>query len=522
MPTLMTESKILIVEDERIVARDLRTTLQHAGYQVVGTAASGEEAILIAEGSKPDLVLMDIVLQGEMDGISAAGRIRNVLGIPTIYLSSYGDQSILERAKTTEPIGYVFKPYEEKDLLTTIQVALYQYQTNRHRAETALLSSESRFRSIFETAPCGIALVNREGRILETNPAWKSMFGYADNEMHNKTVYELVHAENRGLEGRQFTDVFENRRERYQAVIRGVRKDGAVIWMRASASRFQKPEEEIESQYALCMAEDITEEKNVQEQFLRAQRMESIGTLASGLAHNLNNLLCPAVLGLSMIRPTLKEDSMIKVVNTMESSMHRAVGIIRQLLHFGKGVQGRPEVMKADGILEEAVQLVRGFFPRSIKVNTCISSDIWNIRVDANQLHQALLNLCTNAKDAMPNGGELTVSAENVRVGIAQARLHPGVKAGPFVVMSVADTGIGMTREVMDRIFQPFYTTKPAGIGTGLGLVSTLNIVKQHGGFIETQSEPNKGTVFRIFLPAFVKTESVVVSMPLLQECVNA
>jgi two-component system, cell cycle sensor histidine kinase and response regulator CckA len=513
----MKESNILIVEDERIVAYDLRTTLQRAGYHVTGLATSGEDAIRIAEGSKPDLVLMDIVLQGEMDGISAADRIREKLGIPTIYLSSYGDQSILERAKATEPIGYVFKPYEEKDLLTTIQVALYQYQTNRHRAEAALLSSETRFRSIFETAPLGIALVNREGRLVETNPVWKQMFGFADNELRNKNVCELIHSENRAFEGRQFSEVFEEKRERYQALIRGVRKDGTVIWMRASASPFQLADKKIGSRYSLCMAEDITQEKQVEEEFLRAQRMESIGTLASGLAHNLNNLLCPVVMGLPLIRSSITDDSMFPVLTNMENSTNRAVEIIRQLLHFGKGVQGKPEVLKTEGVLAETVQLIRGFFPRAIRIHTQVPSDIWSIRADANQLQQALLNLCTNAKDAMPDGGDLTVSAANANIDVSQARLHTAINAGPYVVMSVADTGMGMTPEVMDRIFHPFFTTKPTGKGTGLGLVSTLNIIKQHGGFIETQSELHKGTAFRIYLPAIPKCESEPALMSLAE-----
>lgn len=505
----MKKQSIMVVEDERIIARDIQATLQRAGYHVPSLAASGEEAVAIASRVKPDLVLMDIVLQGQMDGIMAAGRIRQDFGIPVIYLSSYGDPPILERAKATEPIGYILKPYEEKDLLTTIEMVLHQYQASQERAESALLASEARFRAIFDTCALGIALVNREGRFLETNGALREILGCESAEMVRKTITDFAHPGDQEEESSLFKELMDGKRDQYRLQKREFSKAGKVIWVQLTASVFPGSGSSESRRFAVRMTEDITEQKHLEEQFLRAQRMECIGMLASGLAHNLGNVLVPVTAGVGLLQPLLTEPSGSQTLAVMDGSLRRAVGIVRQLLTLGRGEDGQMVPMLPRDLLEEIGRFVRELFPKSIQTRIRVPAEPQAIMGDANALHQALLNLCANARDAMPQQGSLVMSIENTAVDAAKARLHPGIKAGPFVVFSVKDTGSGMSEDVIERIFDPFFTTKPTGQGTGLGLSTTLGIIKRHKGFIEVESQPGKGTEFRLYIPAL---ETVVPS----------
>jgi len=498
----MKKQSIMVVEDERIIARDLQATLQRAGYDVPGLAASGEEAVAAAAKLKPDLVLMDVVLQGQMDGITAAGQIHQRLGIPVIYLSSYGDPPILERAKATEPIAYVLKPYEEQDLLTTIEVVLHQYQTSRGRAEATLLASEARFRAIFETSPLGITLVNRKGQFVETNAAWREMLGYAGADLRELTIAECAHPEDRAAECQLFQELMRGQRDRYRLQKRARCQSGKVIWVRVTASTFPTAGQADGHRFAVRMVEDITEQKQLEEQFLRAQRMECIGVLASGLAHNLGNVLSPLTTGVALLQPALTDASACQTLAIVDASLQRAVGIVRQLQALGRGGNGKMAPLQPGALLEEIARFVRELFPQSIQTRTTVPAGLRTITGDANELHQVLLNLCTNARDAMPDHGSLYLSAANAEVDAATASRHPGSKPGPFVVLSVRDTGSGMTPEVMEKIFDPFFTTKPAGRGTGLGLSTVFGIIKRHGGFLEVQSQPNTGTEFRVYLPA--------------------
>lgn len=505
----MSKATVLVVEDERIVARDLQATLSRAGYQVPSIAASGEDAIKRAAELKPDLVLMDIVLQGELDGVAAAKVIRHQLGIPVIYLTSSVDGETLERAKTTEPIGYVLKPFEACDLVTTIEMALHQFTSNRHRTESALLASEARFRTIFESADWGIALVDRDGFIREANPAFCNLLGFDTATLSDARISDFVPPEDREVERSQHEDLFEGRIASYKVHQPCRKKDGKVIWTRSSVSAFpahsSAPGEQPE--FALRMVEDLTEEKRLQDQCLRAQRMETIGTLTSGLVHNLNNILTPAVMGVQMLRAEPDADTE-ELLDTLENSLMRGVSIIKQLLGYGRGSGSEPKrgVVDLPKLLQEVLGLARGLFPSRIATEIEVSGNILPVIGDPNQLHQAILNLCVNARDAIEGAGRITLGLANAEIEPAKARIYPHCTPGPHVAITIKDTGCGMSEEVQKRLFEPFFTTKPEGKGTGLGLASTLGIIKAHGGIIEVKSEPGSGTEFRIYLPANVST----------------
>lgn len=249
---------------------------------------------------------------------------------------------------------------------------------------------------------------------------------------------------------------------------------------------------------------DITEKKQLEAQFLRAQRLESLGTLASGIAHDLNNILTPilAVVQLLPLKlPNLNNNTQ-QLLKTLESSAQRGADLIKQILSFARGVEGKRVNLQIHHLLYEIEQIIHQTLPKSIDIHSNIPANLWTISGDTTQLHQVFMNLCVNARDAMPEGGNLQIIAQNFLVDEQYARMHIDAKVGAYVVVTVADSGMGIPPEILHRVFDPFFTTKEVGKGTGLGLSAVLGIVKSHGGFIDVQSEVNKGSVFKVFLPA--------------------
>lgn len=252
----------------------------------------------------------------------------------------------------------------------------------------------------------------------------------------------------------------------------------------------------------LVINTDITEKKRLEAQFLRVQRMESIGTLAGGIAHDLNNVLTPILMAIRMLREEMGTPAAQEILNTLEASAHRGSGIVQQVLSFARGVEGERSIFQVKHPLSEVVTIARDTFPRSIHITSRIEKDLWPIIGDPTQLHQVFLNLCVNARDAMPNGGRIQIEAQNAIIDDNYAQMQPEAKAGPYVVVTIADTGVGIPPALLDKVFEPFFTTKEIGKGTGLGLSTVLGIVKSHGGFLNVYSEVGKGTRFKVHLPA--------------------
>jgi signal transduction histidine kinase/CheY-like chemotaxis protein len=253
---------------------------------------------------------------------------------------------------------------------------------------------------------------------------------------------------------------------------------------------------------ALVINTDVTETRKLESQFLRAQRLESIGTLASGIAHDLNNILSPILMSAGILRRDITDPDNQKMLDIIEGSAERGAGIVKQVLTFARGVDGERVQLQAKHLISELAKIMAQTFPRNIDIQPQFPPDLWTVTGDATQLHQVLLNLCVNARDAMPKGGTLTVSSENLVIDQHFASMNPGAQLGPHVALRVADTGSGMSAETMDKIFDPFFTTKEVGKGTGLGLATVIGIVKSHNGFLTVQSEVGVGTTFSVFLPA--------------------
>ncbi|HEY5035794.1 MAG TPA: response regulator, partial [Chthoniobacterales bacterium] len=251
----------------------------------------------------------------------------------------------------------------------------------------------------------------------------------------------------------------------------------------------------------LMINTDITEKKKLETQFLRAQRMEGIGTLATGMAHDLNNILAPIMMAAPILRQETDPAERERFLDIVELSANRGADVIKQMLTFARGADGDYVLLQPIYLLEEISKIAARTFPKSIVLHTSYEENIRSLEADPTQRHQVLLNLCINARDAMPNGGELCLGAENFDVDEQYARMTPGATAGPHVMLQVTDNGSGIPKEVIDKIFDPFFTTKSIGHGTGLGLSTVAGIVRSHGGFIGVESEPGH-TSFKIFLPA--------------------
>ena len=247
---------------------------------------------------------------------------------------------------------------------------------------------------------------------------------------------------------------------------------------------------------------DVTEKKRMELEFLRAQRMESLGTLAGGIAHDLNNVLTPILMSLSMLRLRLSQPRDLALLTTLESSANRGADMVKQIISFARGVEGRSLLLRPKDVVQEIEHLIVETFPKSIAFSVTYAPDVANLEGDPTQLHQVLLNLCLNARDAMPDGGSLDICVSNVMIDEPFTILNPEAKTGPHVLFEVRDTGSGIPQELLDRIFDPFFTTKEVGKGTGLGLSTTLGIVRSHRGFTQLSSHVGKGTVFHIYIPA--------------------
>jgi len=604
--------KVLIVEDEGIVARDLKRRLEKQGFEVTGIADNAVDALRSVEENPPDIALMDIIIQGDRDGIATAHEMRTRHDMPVVFLTAHSDMATIRRAKDALPYGYLVKPFEERELLSTIEVAVYRHQSEAQQrlyeraisattvgmlitdachpdhpiiscnaaferitgyTEAEIIGKNPRFLHGPDTDPeavrvmrdairaernCQVTLCNcrkdgtafwnevsispvrdasgrlthfigiqndvtgriqaaerirQQARLIDQatdaivvwdldtritfwNPAAENLYGFTMQEVLGLPVLDVIFCESP---------------EKHEAILQEVRSTGE--WRGEMPQRTQDGRRLIVLNRltlltdgrgtpagVLSLNHDLTEAKALEQQFLRAQRQEALGVLAGGIAHDLNNALAPIMMGVDVLKASYPGAPAI--LDLFEASARRAASMVRQLLNFAKGTEGQHCRVEIGRLVREMQEIIEGTFPKNITISVDCDENLPQVMADPTQMHQVLLNLCVNARDAMPHGGTLTLDATHAEIGAMRAGQPLASGARPYVVLTVRDTGTGIPPEIIDHIFDPFFSTKTMDKGTGLGLSTVMNIVKAHGGFLEVSSVPGQGTTFAACLPA--------------------
>lgn len=352
--------------------------------------------------------------------------------------------------------------------------------------------------------------------ILFWNKSAEHIYGWTAEEAVGKNVHDLIFKE--------ASDQFDIARKtvidkgEWMGEMHQTRRNGVAIVIESRWTLVR--DEKGLPKSILVINTDITEKTRMEAQFLRAQRMESIGTLAGGIAHDLNNVLSPILMAIDMLQLKTTDESSRKWLDVLRTNAERGGDMVRQVLSFARGVEGERVALQPKHMIKEIIKILRETLPKSIEISFKIPNDLWIISADATQIHQVLMNLCVNARDAMPDGGSISITAENIFLDENYARMHIEAKSGRFVMIAVSDTGPGMSPEIQSRIFEPFFTTKEMTKGTGLGLSTAMTIVKSHGGFINVYSELHKGSQFKVYLPALDKpagaeADAVHVDLPM-------
>ena len=378
------------------------------------------------------------------------------------------------------------KPYQ--------YVAIRNDITERKRAEEQLREQAT----LLDNAQDAILVRDLEDKILFWNKSAERIYGWPTSEVIGRNIREIIYKDNSSQYDEAKRVVLS--KGEWKGELRQLTKDGKDI---IAESRWTLVHDDRgEPKSVLVINTDVTDKRKIEAQFLRAQRMESIGTLASGIAHDFNNLLSPILMSIQLLQGRISDEDGQRLLAMLQASAERGASLVKQVLSFARGVQGERITLQTRHLIKEIVKILNDTLPKSIEVEYEASDDLSVVAGDATQLHQVLMNFCVNARDAMPGGGKLTIKASNVHIDDNYARMNLEAKPGRFVMISIADNGIGIPPHIINKIFEPFFTTKEHGKGTGLGLSTALGIVKGHGGFINVYSEAGRGTQFKIYLPA--------------------
>ncbi len=627
----------MIVEDEEIVAADIQMSVEKMGYSVCATASSGIEAIKKANLTRPDLILMDIVLKGVMDGIEAATEIKTLYKIPVVYLTAFGEDSILKRAKIAEPYGYILKPFRDKDLQIVIEISIYKKQaearikkienwlatilksigdaviasdkerritfmnsvaekltgwnkedalgkkltevlnikdqnlddlekylvekvitegliinliedrlliakdgtelsisdsiapikydndettgsvivfrdiTDHKSAKEALIESEERYRTVFNSAGDAILIHGEEAlQMLAVNTMACNRLGYTHAELMSMKISQI-----------DSPDEAQHIPERVQRLMKlghiifetvHMRKDGSLIPTEVSVRRITWGGQT--SMISICR--DITDRKiaesehlELEHQYRHAQKMEAIGRLAGGVAHDFNNMLGIimgyAELTLMKLNPS---DPLYDDINEILNAAKRSSELTRQLLAFSRNQKTAPQVINLNDRISQSEKMLRRLIGEDIEFKFIQGTDLCTVEIDPSQIDQILANLAVNSRDAIVGVGSIVIETSNAVLDQAFCNKHPGITTGVYVLISFKDSGFGMNNTTMERIFEPFFSTK-GDRGTGLGLSTVYGIITQNKGFVDVYSEEGKGTTFKIYIPRCDKNPEV-------------
>jgi len=378
-------------------------------------------------------------------------------------------------------------------------VGVWTDVTERHVAQDELRISEQRFSDMLRNLHLVALTLDLQGRITYCNDYLLNLTGWTREELLSRDFFEVfTSADDAGNLRKAFRSLLHDdpKSRHYESEM--LTRSGERRLVRWNNSALRSGSNDVIG--TVSIGEDITEQKNLERQLFHAQRLESLGTLASGIAHDLNNLFMPILIGATLMKRLETSERSQKAIRTIENCVRRGTDLVKQVLLFARGVEGRRVRVDIADVISEVGGIVLSTFPKNMTLTTSIAATLPSLMADRTQLVQVFLNLSVNARDAMPDGGCIKVSAECSEVSGREAVVH-GIPGGRYVVLEVADEGTGMPQKVMDRVFEPFYTTKRVGQGTGLGLSTSLGIVRSHGGFMTVSSSEGNGSSFKVYLP---------------------
>jgi PAS domain S-box-containing protein len=506
---------ILIVDDDPRFCESLKGLLSDQGYKMQ-TSNSGKEAVECLAKNSFDLALLDIVLP-DMDGHKIMDYI-NSQSPETLVIVITGHASIESAVESLRRGGYDYlrKPFEPDELSTTVKNALDKKRLKRdsEMAKEALRDSEKRYRFLFEHLPIGTGLASAAGKVISINKAMEAITGYSLEALKKINL----------------ADTYENPEDRralleainrYGSVVdypvRLKRKDGTLCDVLLTISRVHHLGKEDLFQ-TICV--DVSKRKQAEEEkkkletrLQQAQKMEAIATLAGGIAHEFNNTLVGITGNIDLLQMELPDSENIsKYAERMKDSTHRMAHLTDQLLAYARGGKYRPKNISLNDFVEETQPLIKKTIDPSIHLETSLHDDIFNVYADLTQMQLVLSAILNNSAEAIEGKGRIRISTNNKEIIEEFAKTHPGLKPGPYVCLTIADSGKGMDKETRSRIFEPFFTTKFRG--RGLGMAAVYGIVKNHSGWISVDSQLGKGTVVRIYLPAIASTQARRAGLP--------
>ena len=478
----MASARILIVEDENIVTMELKARLPALGYSIAAVASSGEEAIARVVETRPDLALMDIRLKGSIDGVEAAERIRTLYDVPVVFLTAYSDDATLQRVKTTEPFGYLIKPFEERELHSTIEMALY-----KHAMESRLKAQERWLAAILTSIGDAVIATDCQEAVEFMNPVAEALTGWSQAMALGRRSAEIL-----TLVDETHVPVASPISQALQTGTASDSGDGTLLLARNgtefpvdyNAAPLRNEAGEITG--AVLVLRNTTERKRMQQELLRSERLAAIGHFAASLAHEINNPLQAIVLSMALVlNEKLGEAERKERLQAIRGELRRLMGITHSVLGFVQNCPAKLQRIAIGEVVRHALTLTGKQLEHSrIEASTDLPDSLPPVDASRDQLLQVLLNLIINAAEAMPDGGELTLSAQS---------------SNGQVKVIVRDTGPGLSPSALADPFRPFHTTKKGG--TGLGLSISYSIIRQYGGTITADNAPNGGAVFAITLP---------------------
>ncbi len=505
------QKTIMIVDDDEALRDNLQDILDEEGYQLV-SAATCAQAVDFARRYTPQVALLDLKLPDD-SGMNLLTQLKRISpGCICALMTAFADVDSAIKAMEMGAFHYLQKPVRPAELINLLQriFETIQIREEKRLAEERLKESEERFRTIVESAQDAIFLKDCQLRYTLVNPIMERIYGLRAEDFLGRGDEELFGAK-----------VAERTLETESRVLRGEIVEQEEI---RSVAKSQKTFHSIKVPLAdssgkitgLCgFTRDLTSTRQLEAQLLQAQKMEAIGTLAGGISHDFNNLL-QAILGYSQIllmgRNSSDPDAM--KLREIEKAAQRATDLTKQLLAFGRKVEIKPRPVDVNQVIKQVEKLLKRTIPKMIDIELRLTEPILTVNADPVQLEQVLLNIGVNARDAMPDGGRLIVATANVTPDNMFRKVNLQEGTTDYVLLTITDSGQGMSEEVMEHLFEPFFTTKQVGQGTGLGLAMAYGIIKNHGGHISCQSSPGAGTTFQIYLPAITAAAQPETDIP--------